>query len=75
VDGGGKGRAPASFGGKHADPFRRLGLTFIWRMSVDSAFFDLIVCHQLSEMVFDRNRRRKTEFASKPKRVHLGLLR
>src|SRR5579885_2044764 len=36
--------------------------------------FYLIICHQPSELVFDRNRRRKSEFASKPKREHLGLL-
>jgi len=45
---------------------RRLGPTFIWGMSVDSAlacasaFFDLIVCLQLSDLVFDRNHQGKT---------------
>ncbi len=35
----------------------------------------LFVCHQLSELVFDRNHQRKTEFTSKPKAMHSGLLR
>src|ERR1700761_492455 len=37
-------------------------------------FFDFIVCHQHSDPMLDRYRRRKTEFASEPKRIHLELL-
>jgi hypothetical protein len=37
-------------------------------------FFGSIICHQHSDLMLDRNRRRKTEFASEPKRIHLELL-
>jgi hypothetical protein len=37
-------------------------------------FFGSIVCHQHSDLMLDRHRRWKTEFASEPKRIHLRLL-
>jgi hypothetical protein len=37
-------------------------------------FLDLTSCHKRSELMLYGNRRRKTEFSSKPKRVHLRLL-